>query len=41
MLGKTILGAGTGTMLISVVVSIACFFFFFGGPLQAWHNRHQ
>jgi hypothetical protein len=39
MLGKTILGAGT--MLISVVVSIAYFFFFFGGPLQAWHIRRQ
>jgi hypothetical protein len=40
MLGKTILGAGTGTMLISIEVSIACFFFF-GEPLQAWHIRHQ
>jgi hypothetical protein len=32
--GKTILGADTSTMLVSVDAGITCFFFLFGGPLQ-------
>ena len=32
-LGKTILGADTGTMLVSLDAGITCFFFLFGGPL--------